>query len=293
MRHSATHSSINKVSKSVIASPSQNPTTVVPSQHGKGFFPVNSNEEVNPLSSGTEEVCAPTPAKGVCIKCGQPFEKKGNRKTCYVCLPAQPAKGTPEFAQYNRELQDRHKSLKKSREAEEAQDVDSLVVPSEERKREILTTERNLRHPHVINVCLALAVIAAQCLGIADNEHLYRFGVQKTLAVLAHQKASNLRKPVIPATRIDSAMDRWEPGQRIRVHEQYAIWDFSLSWRTHKNARLADWLRERGCTDSTKVDFESFQELRRICQTNTYEAGRLVHGKDFAEKPHKQWNDEL
>lgn len=182
-----------------------------------------------------------------------------------------PAKGTPERKEYNRVAKQNERDRKKAREAEEAKDVDSLVEIDEERAREILTTERNLRHPRVIEVCLELAAVAAQCLKISRNEHLYRFGVQKTLAALANKRKD--------ATPVDPAMDRWEPGQRIRVHEQWAIWDYSMSWRTQK--------------DSTKIDFERSQELRRICQTNTYEAGRLVHGKDFAEKPHKQWNDEL
>jgi len=110
---------------------------------------------------------------------------------------------------------------------------------------------------------------ASQMLGIPNNEYLYRFGVQKTLGAL---------KTGEPATPVD-APDVWEPGQRIRMHEQWAIWDFSISWRTQK--------------DDCKISFEEFKRLRRLCQETTYEAGREVHGKDFADQPHKRWNDEL
>jgi hypothetical protein len=239
---------------------------------------VNSTGEVNP-QSGTEEVCVPTGKALVCLKCGLPFERKGKgpRKMCYTCVPSKPTKGTPEYVEYRRDANDRYKSREKARRAKDAAEPDCPSEVDEERAREILTTERNLRHPRVIEVCLELAAVASQCLGIPNNEHLYRFGVQKTLEAL---KPENLKRPVHGrATPVDPAMDRWEPGQRIRVHEQWAIWDYSMSWRTQK--------------DGTKVDFERFQELRRLCQTNTYEAGRLVHGKDFAEKPHKEWNDEL
>ena len=106
-------------------------------------------------------------------------------------------------------------------------------------------------------------------MGIPDNEHLYRYGVLKTLEARATGEQ---------ATPVD-APDIWEPGQRIRVHEQYGLWDFSNGWRTQKDGR--------------KIDFDEFKRLRRLCQTDPYEAGRQVHGKDFAEKPHRRWVDEL
>jgi hypothetical protein len=181
-----------------------------------------------------------------------------------------PPKGTPEHAEYDRLAKEKSRGRKKAQEAKEAAIVDYQVDIDEERAKEILVNERLIRHPHVLDVLIDLAKVASQLLKIPANEHLYRYGVQKTLAALESKE---------PATPVDPDLDRWEPGQRIRVHEQWAIWDFSMSWRTQK--------------DGAKIDFERFQELRRICQTNTYEAGRQVHGKDFAEKPHKQWNDEL
>lgn len=181
-----------------------------------------------------------------------------------------PPTGTPERAEYQRNAMAKTRAKQRALKAEELTEVDCQTEIDEDRAQEILTTERNLRHPHVVKVCLQLADVAAQLLNIPKNEHLYRYGIQKTLAALESK---------VPATPVDPIMDRWEPGQRIRVHEQYAIWDYSLSWRTQK--------------DGAKINFERFQELRRLCQTNTFEAGRIVHGKDFAEKPHKQWNDEL
>ena len=215
---------------------------------------MENEKEVNPLSSGMEQVCTDD---------GAEEPKKPGRK--------KPAAGTPERTEYDRAAKQKSRNREKARAAQDAKDVDSPVEVDEERAREILTTERSLRHPHVIKVCLELAKVAAQVLGIANNEHLYRFGVQKTLTALANKRKD--------ATPIDSVMDRWEPGQRTRVHEQWAIWDYSTSWRTQK--------------DGTKIEFEQFQELRRLCQTNTVEAGRIVHGKDFAEKPHKRWQEEL
>lgn len=209
---------------------------------------MDSIEEVKPLEAATELVSAD-------------LAPKARKK---------PPAGTPERREYDRLAQERLRDRKKAQEAKDAAEVNSQTEIDEDRAREILTTERNLRHPHVINTCLALAEVASQCLKLPKNEHFYRYGVMKTLMALATGQ---------PATSVDPALDRWEPGQRIRVHEQYAIWDYSISWRDQKVGR--------------KFSFEEFQLLRRICQTDTYQAGRLVHGKDFAEKPHKQWNDEL
>jgi hypothetical protein len=184
--------------------------------------------------------------------------------------PPKPPAGTPERREYDRVAQQGVRDRKKAREAKDASEMNCQTEIDEDRAREILTTERNLRHPHVIKVCLQLAEVASQCLKLPKNEYFYRYGVQKTLTALATGQS---------ATLVEPSLDRWEPGQRIRVHEQYAVWDYSMSWRDQKVGR--------------KYSFEEFQILRRICQTDTYEAGRLVHGKDFAEKPHKQWNDEL
>src|SRR5712671_2596531 len=216
---------------------------------------------------------------GTCSECSQVFEKSGfNQKRCKTCSERpkeskrqpKPAEGTPERAEYQRLANEKSRDRKKAAQAEDAAKVNYQVDIDEDRAREILVTERLIRHPHVLDVLIDLAKVASQLLKIPANEHLYRYGVQKTLAALESKQ---------PATPVDSDMDRWEPGQRVRVHEQWAIWDYSLSWRTQK--------------DGTKVDFERFQELRRICQTNTYEAGRQVHGKDFEEKPHKQWWEDL
>jgi hypothetical protein len=246
---------------------------------------MDSNEEVKPtIQSEKVEVSsdsAPKPKFGtaVCCECGQVFDRSGfNQKRCKTCSnrpkepkrTPRPAEGTPERLEYHRIANQKTQDRKKAQEAKDAAKVNYQVDLDEDRAREILTTERLIRHPHVLDVLIDLAKIAAQLLKIPTNEHLYRYGVQKTLAALESKE---------PATPVDPDMDRWEPGQRIRVHEQFAIFDFSISWRTQK--------------DGTKISFERFQELRRICQTNTYEAGRQVHGKDFAEKPHKQWNDEL
>ena len=171
-----------------------------------------------------------------------------------------PPEGTPERAEYHRIASQKTRDRKKAALAEDAAEVDSPVEIDEERAKEILVTERLIRHPHVLDVLIDLAKVAAR-LKIPANEHLYRYGVQKTLAALESKE---------PATPVDPAMDRWEPGQRIRVHEQWAIWDYSLSWRTQK--------------DGTKIDFE---RLPRIAPhlPNEHVRGRTqVHGKESSPR---------
>lgn len=249
-------------------------------------IPTIWSEKVEVSSETVEQTVASAPAlksrpkgTGTCSECGQVFERSGfNQKRCTACSnrlkepkrTPRPPEGTPERAEYHRIANQKTQERKKAAQAEDAAKANYQIDIDEDRAREILTTERLIRHPHVLDVLIDLAKVASQLLKIPANEHLYRYGVQKTLVALESKQ---------PATPVDPAMDRWEPGQRIRVHEQWAIWDYSLSWRTQK--------------DGTKIDFKRFHELRRICQTNTYEAGRQVHGKDFAEKPHKRWNDEL
>ena len=225
---------------------------------------MDSSEEVEPLSSGHVDVSLETALEAASEVTPEPTEAESKPKR-----PKKPPIGTEERKQYQRDATAKTREKQNKIKAGKTASLKSSIEINDDRKREILTTERNLRHPHAIDVCTALGKVASQMLGIPDNEHLYRFGVQKTLEALETGK---------PATAVD-APDVWEPGQRIRVHEQYAVWDFSMSWRTQK--------------DGHKIDFEEFKRLRRLCQETTYEAGRDVHGKDFAEQPHKRWADEL
>src|ERR1041384_7837451 len=60
-----------------------------------------------------------------------------------------PPKGTPQRAEYDRLANERSRGRKKAQEAKDAAKVDCQTEIDEDRAREILTTERNLRHPQV------------------------------------------------------------------------------------------------------------------------------------------------
>lgn len=102
-----------------------------------------------------------------------------------------PAPGTPEGKEYQRIKTAESRERKKKCELKEVFGVDGREIDDEE-ARQILIEVRKLRHPHVIETCIALAKAAAQALGLTFNDHLLRYGVQKTLETLKKDSADLL-----------------------------------------------------------------------------------------------------
>lgn len=221
--------------------------------------------EISPQKSGTE-VVSPVAAQPVplanCKTCGKPFVRTApNNTICPACKP--------EAKAYARSR------TKKHRDKQKAQAAKTFAMPtcdtevSKKEVREILAT-RGLRNARVIEVCIELAEVAARNLRIPFNAHLLTKGVQATLA--AREK-----KEFTPPESMTA--DVWSPGERIREHELYAIWDFSTSWRTQP--------------DGSQLSFEDWKAYRRRCITDVVWFGNRVLGKDFQPEPHGVWARDL
>jgi hypothetical protein len=202
-----------------------------------------------------EVVTAPKVVK--CKNCGTGFTRTApNNTLCASCKP------TPtEYKQ-------------KSRAKEKAKEEKRLGTPKcdiEIKKKEAaeILAARNLRNPRVIETCIELAEVAARNLRIPFNAHLFTHGVQKTL------EARDTKKTVEPPT----IEDVWKPGERIREHELWAIWDYSVSWRTQP--------------DGTQLSFDDWKAHRRRSITDVVWFGNFVLGKDFQPEPHGVWAQDL
>src|SRR6266705_696643 len=145
---------------------------------------------------------------------------------------------------------------------------DSSSVVSKKEAKAILQEARSIRNLRVLEVCVELAEVGCRALKIPMNQHIFTHGIQKTLEAIA-------KKEVEPPS-ID---DVWTPGERVRQHELWAIWDYSTSWREQP--------------DGTKLSFEDWRQMRRRCITDIVWFGNHVLGKDFQAEPHGRWAQEL
>jgi hypothetical protein len=144
---------------------------------------------------------------------------------------------------------------------------DSALEVTDKEARQLLAA-RGIKNLHVIETCIDLAKVAARSLTIPRNAHLYSFGLQATL------KAN--QGEVQPALEIE---DVWYPGERIRLRDLYALWDYGCSWRVQADGR--------------KLTFDEWRAMRRLCITDTMRFGNEILGKDFHSEPHGRWQEEL
>ena len=135
-----------------------------------------------------------------------------------------------------------------------------------EQALEILEKERGIRNPRVLEVCWILALIAARALSLPVNVHLFTHGVQATLEAVATKNKE------LPVPQIEQI---WNPGERIRLHELFALFDYSTSFR------------------EPKYTFEQFREMRRVCITDVFRFGNEILGMDLHDQPHGRWSREL
>src|SRR5207244_2314237 len=135
--------------------------------------------------------------------------------------------------------------------------------------KRILQEERLIRNPRIVEVCIDLAEVACRLSKIPMNAHVFTHGIQKTLEAIATKK--EVEPPAIE--------DVWHPGERVREHELWAVWDYSTSWRTQN--------------EGTQLSFEDWKTHRRRCVTDIVWFGNHVLGKDFQPEPHGLWAKEL
>jgi len=169
-----------------------------------------------------------------------------------------------ERKEYNRLAKQKSDKKKAEKSEKDSKKPASLVEVDDEDAIEILRA-RGLRHPRVLEVCVKLARIASEYLKVPFNAYLFSAGLQNALAV------KNGTETLTPAP------DVWEAGQRTRLHEQWAMWDYSMSWREQ--------------ADGTIWDFEKFKEFRRMGMVDPYNFGRQVLKgmEDLQPEPHERW----
>ncbi len=227
---------------------------------------MNSNEEVTPLSSGTEEVSsnnatdegadAPstvspegTPASVVmiaCKQCGASFERKrANSKYCSSCAPS------------------RQTITRKNRaEGKKAASYvyDSKVEASKADALRLLQ-ERGLQNEHVLDFCYDLALIAAELNHVTPNKFYFQNGLRKTLESLEAEAPQALEE--IPAEEV--------LGELLNRVELFAQFDFGF-WR-HPEVSFEQWLKDRF-----------------TFKTSAFEMSKILGKEDFGDK-HIEWTE--
>jgi hypothetical protein len=229
-------------------------------------------EEVKPLQGGDPAEVFSDAAQIKCV--GYPghdcdaliVKDNPNRKRCPDCATGYLESDAFRKAALARTNKSRAKKADKKKQAEYV--YDSKVEPNESEAIQILE-DRGIRTGHVANVVYELAMVASESLGLTPNRFYFANGVEHTLA-------SYTAKVAKPLPEIE---DAWYPGERTRVRDLHALWDFGTSWREQSDGNL--------------ISFLEFRRLRRLCMTDTYEFGRQILGKDLHPEPHGRWAKEL
>lgn len=214
-----------------------------------------------------QQETTPTPAKTYtpkpCATCGEMFTptKSGREKWCSAHRP-------DEKSQKREQKQKERKRNKAKAEADSAK-WNSTVEVKKAEAIEILKGDRLIRNQRAAEACWEQAVIATRALKLPLNAHIFTHGISKTLDARSKKKA-------VDAPEIN---DVWYPGERVREHELYCMWDYACGWRTQP--------------DGAQISFDQWKEYRRRCVTDLIWFGNTVLGKDFQPEPHGKWADEL
>src|SRR5271169_2274112 len=112
---------------------------------------------------------------------------------------------TPEEKERVRLAVAKHRREKKQDDSSRRWNCTTAI--KEKEAREILTEDRGLRNPRVIDVCLELAELAARELRLVHNRYLFTHGIQKMLESRT-DKATAMGKP-------PDVEDAWYPGSTI------------------------------------------------------------------------------
>jgi hypothetical protein len=176
---------------------------------------------------------------------------------------------TPEqLRAYNLKKTNKYRAKKADKKKVAEYVYDSKAEPSEDEAKQILE-DRGIKTGHITEVVYELAMTASETLGLIPNRFYFANGVEYTLASYAEKQPKPLPEIV----------DAWYPGERIRIRDLHALWDFGMGWREQ--------------SDGSLTSFSDFRRLRRMCMTDTYEFGRQILSRDFHPEPHGRWAKEL
>jgi hypothetical protein len=128
---------------------------------------------------------------------------------------------------------------------------------------EILSTR--ITNPHVREVCYDLAVEAADANQIPLNRFLLAHGLQKTLESKNARAEAQLKME--DSTEVI-------PSEVIHIGDLYAIWDFSVSWRED-------------------ISFDEFLATRKKLKSDWFALSPFIDGREFSERPHREWQQFL
>jgi hypothetical protein len=117
-----------------------------------------------------------------------------------------------------------------------------------------------ITNPHVREVCYQLAMEAADANQLPFNRFLLAHGLQKTLA--SKNARTEIHLELDPSPEIRSEV--------IHTGDLHAIWDYSVSWRED-------------------VSFEDFVETRKKLKSDWFALSPFIDGREFSEKPHREW----
>ncbi len=225
---------------------------------------MENEKQVNPLSSGTEEVSsniedgvveAPatsspegTPASVAminCSECGTPTPKIGRTRYCKTCA---------------KERERRRVIAIRTGNKAETYVYNAKEEPTKADAKRLIE-ERGIRHPHVINIVYKLLTREAEERQISPNRFLYANGLKAALAAY-EQKA---------AQPLEAIADEYVPGELLTKAELFAEYDASIA--THE-----------------EITFEEFLSTRLRCKSDTFYLGKEVFKNDFAHV-HEVWRD--
>ena len=170
-----------------------------------------------------------------------------------------PLKGDPELKDYNNAAAKRSRDKKKQKQAKKDGRFNATTEVSHEEAKRILSEERHIKHPHVVNKCVELADHAASHFKIPFNAHLLTRGLRLTLQAI--ETKAKVASPEIQPEEID--------GEVLHRTDLFALWDYGF-WR-QPDVTFEQWLFDR-----FRLKFSAF------------ELSKLLGKEDFGKK-HEEW----
>ncbi|MCU1241756.1 MAG: hypothetical protein JWO71_2482 [Candidatus Acidoferrum typicum] len=168
-------------------------------------------------------------------------------------------KGTPERREYQKKATQGTRARAAEAEDQAAQQIGSDKSPKDDEAKKILRAE-GIKNPHVQDVLIENAKIAAVHYQIPYNRYLLKNGLRKTLAEL---KGEAFEAPVISEGELVD-------GEILFKKDLHYLWDFG-------------YFRQ-------PVTFEQWLEIRFKAKSSAFYLGREILGMDFHEL-HQAWTE--
>jgi hypothetical protein len=156
----------------------------------------------------------------------------------------------------------RSRTMKRQRKQAESYKFGSAAEVSKADALEILSTR--IVNPHVREVAYELALEAAAANNLPVNRFFLANGLQKTLE--SKRARAEVRLDIDPKPEIRSEV--------IHTGDLHAIWDYSVSWRED-------------------ISFEDFIATRKKLKSDWMAVAPFIDGREFCEKPHREWQQFL